>query len=69
MKNASWAEEAVMVLHDMGVLNGRETDKFCPDDYVTREEFTKMAVVLFGYYGEDHICSFTDVTKDDWFYH
>lgn len=69
MENASWAEEAVMVLHDMGVLNGRETDKFCPDDYVTREEFTKMAVVLFGYYSEDHACSFTDVTQDDWFYH
>lgn len=37
-----------MDLYDAGIVNGASATMFYPENNVTRAEFTKMAVVLFG---------------------
>ncbi|MGN0179967.1 MAG: S-layer homology domain-containing protein [Monoglobaceae bacterium] len=68
MSEVPWAEKAVNVLRKMGVINGKSETLFCPNDYVTREEFTKMLVLAFemNLVGEE--LPFTDVAYEDWSY-
>ena len=63
-----WAEEAVTALRKKGVINGKSDTLFCPNDYVTREEFAKMLVLAFemNLVGEE--LPFTDVAYEDWSY-
>lgn len=68
MENHSWAKEAVDKLSKMGVLKGKEDNKFYPQDLVKREEFVKMimeSVKFSDLYGE---ILFDDVSKDSWYY-
>ncbi len=63
----SWAEEAIVSLADKGIINGKGDGKFCPDDMVTREEFTKMIVEALNVEAEGEI-SFADVDKNAWYH-
>lgn len=62
-----WAKSAVDSLVNKGVLNGKEEGKFCPEDFVTREEFVKMIVTAFNLKVEG-ISEFYDVSSDRWSY-
>lgn len=68
MVSASWADEAVAVLKEMGVVNGKTKTEFAPNDNVTREEFVKMIVFLAGINVEHGNMEFDDVNESDWFY-
>lgn len=68
MQGYEWAEEAVSELSKLGVINGTGDGCFAPGNYISREEFIKMAVVLLGSYDSSAECEFADVKKDDWFY-
>ena len=66
---AEWAKNAINILADKKIINGKEEGKFCPDDYVTREEFLKMTVG--GFYIKPASVStlpFSDVTYGEWYY-
>ncbi len=63
-----WAKEAITVLYNNNVVTGKESNKFSPDDNVTRAELTKMAVLTFGFEDENCKSDFRDVGEDDWAY-
>ena len=62
-----WAKSAVDSLVNKGVLNGKEEGKFCPEDYVTREEFVTMIVKAFDLKKEG-TAQFNDISSDRWSY-
>lgn len=68
MNLAPWATEAVSVLSELGVINGKAEEIFAPNDNVLREELVKMAICLFDVYDKNAVSSFTDVNNsEDWF--
>jgi len=63
------ASKAVQqALKDMGAINGKTDSDFAPADYVTREEFIKMFVSLFGEVDSDASADFADVDSSAWYY-
>lgn len=67
MLTVPWAQEAVGNLASLGVVNGKGTNSFCPNDLITREEFVKIVVEAFGLYQTSDI-NFSDVSADSWSY-
>ncbi len=63
-----WGRDAIVYLTERGVLNGKSKTEFCPEDYVTREEFTKMIVAAFCEESEVGEINFSDVKKGEWYY-
>lgn len=68
LNTVEWAYEAIMVLADNGIVNGKTDNEFYPNDKVTREEFAKLLVCMAklenSAYSSDH---FTDVDADAWY--
>lgn len=63
-----WVEEAIINLSAKGYISGKGENKFAPGDNITREEFVKIAVLVFEIYNEGAETSFSDVKSSDWFY-
>lgn len=62
-----WAFEAIEKLADAGIINGNPDGTFAPDSEITRAEFTKMIVNLFGLEVSSTETGFVDCAADDWF--
>ena len=62
-----WAYSYIMDLYDAGIVNGASATMFYPENNVTRAEFTKMAVVLFGLDSKSTESQFTDVPANEWY--
>ena len=65
--NYDWAEEAILGLYEVGIVNGMEEGVFNPAGRVTREQFSKMVVELFGLNLSDGKTNFVDVKEDAWY--
>lgn len=65
--NYGWAKEAIEGLYYAGIINGMEEGVFNPAGKVTREQFCKMAVQLFGVLEYETDTNFVDVDKDAWY--
>lgn len=63
----TWAEEAIEGLYYAGIINGMEEGVFNPAGNVTREQFCKMVVQLFGVLSYDSVSDFTDVDVNAWY--
>lgn len=63
-----WAVDAITQLTYRGVLNGKGTRVFAPNDNVTREEFAKIISLGFKLNLVDVDCPFEDVDENDWSY-
>lgn len=64
-----WAQEAILALADMGIVNGKGNDMFAPDDNVTREEFTKILVGAMNLdKGQAVSGGFDDVSENEWYF-
>ncbi|MEG2381044.1 MAG: S-layer homology domain-containing protein, partial [Oscillospiraceae bacterium] len=63
-----WAKASINELYKRGVINGKEANKFFPNDLITREEFTKILVIAFGIEEAVAPLSFSDVKPDSWSY-
>ena len=68
LEDVPWAKEAIGVLAARGVLQGVGGGYFAPNEPVKREEFLKMAVMMFGLLDETAAADFSDVSQSDWFY-
>lgn len=63
-----WAKEAIEGLYYAGIINGMEKNVFNPAGEVTREQFCKMVVQLFGVLNYDETGTrFNDVKNDAWY--
>lgn len=67
LDTVAWAKDAVMALHQRGIVSGKGENKFAPNDPVTREQFVTMLVNAFELKGNDESVVFDDVKADDWF--
>lgn len=67
--SVEWAKEAINILADRGIINGRSADIFDPYANITRAEFATMIVKAFGFENSDaKVDEFADVNEDDWYY-
>lgn len=65
--NYDWAKDAIEGLYYAGVINGMDEGVFNPSGSVTREQFCKMVVQLFGVLNYDAKTTFNDVKPDAWY--
>lgn len=65
--NYGWAKEAIEGLYYAGIINGMEEGVFNPAGNVTREQFCKMAVQLFGVLEYETETNFVDVDEGAWY--
>ncbi len=66
--SVSWAKDAIHYMAEEGVVNGFwEDNTFRPADSVTRVQFIKMIVEMFGLTKTTSI-NYSDVKSTDWFY-
>ena len=66
IENLEWAEDAIVVLAENGVINGKSDSVFAPLDLVTREEFAAMIVRALNIKGMSEN-PFADVADDAWY--
>lgn len=65
--NYDWAKDSIEGLYYAGVINGMDEGVFNPSGSVTREQFCKMVVQLFGVLNYDAKTTFIDVKPDAWY--
>lgn len=63
-----WALPAINALYVKGIISGKSYSEFCPDDFVTREEFVKMLVTALSLDIIGTGMQFDDVGESDWYY-
>lgn len=68
LDTVSWAQEAIVNLSAKGVINGKSDNIFAPNDYITREEFTKLITAALADDIEPANITFTDVYEGSWSY-
>lgn len=62
-----WYKDCVTELAYMGIVAGRGNGLFCPNDYVTREEFVKMICSAVNLPEIDAGTPFADVDNSAWY--
>jgi len=65
--NVLWARDAIDYLYKKGIVNGKASGVFAPNDEVTRAEFIKMVVEALGLEKSDVDIPFGDVAADSWY--
>lgn len=68
MAGYQWTSEAVLNLTKAGIVSGYGDKTFAPGASLTRAEFTKMLVNVFGLADITATSSFTDVDKNAWYH-
>ena len=63
-----WGYSYIKNLFDKKIVSGKSEKEFCPNDYVTRAEFTKMLVSSINISGNAPASEFSDVSSNDWYY-
>lgn len=64
-----FAEKAICLLYDAGVVQGRSSTLYEPNEKVTRAEYLKIAILNAGHsVTADASVEYGDVSEDDWFY-
>ncbi len=62
-----WGKEAIVYLSKKGILSGREKEIFCPEETITRAEFTKIVLGALKFSIGNASASFADVDEKDWY--
>ncbi|MCG8482475.1 MAG: S-layer homology domain-containing protein [Clostridia bacterium] len=62
-----WAKDKIAALASKGIINGRSESSFDPNAYITRAEFTALAVRAMKLQGDKAINQFSDVSLDVWY--
>jgi len=64
-----WAKDYIEFIASKGIIKGKASGIFAPDDNVTRAEFTAMLVRLLGLEADAmQSLPFSDVAENDWFH-
>ena len=62
-----WAEDDIIELAEMGIVNGYDNGNFGPNDYITRAAITKIALNAFEYDVYEANSAFTDISDGVWY--
>lgn len=65
--SASFARKEITELAERKIINGRTAEEFCPEQTITRAEFTAIAARALSLPDENAV-GFSDVLPSDWFY-
>lgn len=65
---AGWSRPFVEGLYLRGIISGKGEAVFMPGESITREEFVKLVVELFGLTDKNASVDFTDVDPNAWYY-
>lgn len=68
LDSVPWAEEAIVSLLREGVVSGRTSDRFEPEESVTRAEFIKILTGACNLLADRQEANFSDVGKSHWAY-
>ena len=67
-----WSKDFICRMYQLGYISGRESDLVVANDEMTRAEWVKVMVLVYGFDpdtdADDLTTEFTDVSEDDWFY-
>ncbi|MFI8687595.1 S-layer homology domain-containing protein [Rossellomorea sp. NPDC077527] len=69
VKSSAWYYDSVNIASSLGIINGKQDGTFAPNDYITRDQMTKMIVLAFEKTVKFPAVStqtFSDVKKDFW---
>lgn len=61
-----WGYSAISSLYSQNIVSGTSDTTFEPDRQLTREEFIKMLVGIFGLYNDKAENVFADISESDW---
>ena len=66
-----WAEDAICLLFSQNIVDGKDTNYYAPNEYVTKAEFLKMILLNAGYELDYDlsVSKYNDVSPSDWFYY
>ncbi len=65
MDTVPWAADAIIALHDKGIIEGVGDGQFQPNNNILREEFAKILTLAFGLTGTAE--PFSDMEADAWY--
>ncbi len=65
--DVSWAAVAINYLAEKGIVSGRTSTTFAPNDNITRAEFAKIITGVFGLPTGGASAGFADVADDAWY--
>lgn len=68
IENVAWAKDAIISLAEKRIISGRGENKFCPNDNITREEFTALVANAFLSGAQAAGISFSDIGEQSWSY-
>lgn len=68
LDDAAWAQESILALADLHIVDGFEDNSFRPNENITREQFVKLLVSAFGLYDENAQADFHDADAAAWYY-
>ena len=63
-----WAYQAINTFAKSGIVSGRGGSRFEPEGIITRSEFLKILVSVFGLETSYEIVNFTDTVETAWYY-
>lgn len=64
---SGWGKPYINHLYENGIISGKGNEMFAPEDNITREEFVKLIIEMFGLKG-DYGLAFSDNSKIKWYY-
>ncbi len=67
ISDVEWAKDSIVSLAELGIINGKASGLFYPNDNITREECTKLIAAAFLSDREPAVINFTDVLDDAWY--
>ena len=62
-----WAAEAITRWKDKGIIDGFEDGTFRPQEAITKAQFAKILVEIFGYTETKGAKTYQDVAADKWY--
>ncbi len=62
-----WGKDYIEALFRRSIISGKSAGVFAPEARITREEFVKLAVELFGLTDASLTCDFADVPASAWY--
>ncbi|MCT4507357.1 MAG: S-layer homology domain-containing protein [Tepidibacter sp.] len=68
LENTKWAKDSVEIMASKGIVNGKEYNKFSPNDNITRAEFAALVTRMLKYQDSNGEVLFKDVNKSEWYY-
>ena len=68
VSESHWAYQAINTFAKSGIVSGRGNSGFEPEEIITRSEFLKILVSVFGFEMSYEIVNFTDTVETAWYY-